>query len=701
MQIDIVTLKLVLCIINVLNLFILYIQYLSNKDYKGILHWIAGFGLIAISQFISLKYIFPDTITFAILSDIFILLGFSVVSIGISLFVNEKYNPKIQLSLSFLVILLLLILYYNDYIQLEKIILSISKSIICYKIVLHLFDCKIESIKKTTSFIGYLFFIYATVFLTQGISIIIKGINNNLDSPIFVVIYLFSIIVGIISTFGFTFLVNQRLIGEREKVKKNAQLIQYAVNNTSDAVYWVKRDGSFLELNNAACSILGYSYDELIKLKVPNIDPNYNHQVWPEHWEELKQKKTMTFYSSHIRKDGTVMPTEVNANYIYYNGDEINCAFVRDISERKQAEEKLIATTNHLKTILDSEPECIKLLDRELNLLEMNPAGLKMIEADNLEQVKNKQITYLILDEYKQKFVDFSQEVLAGKSGIMEFEIYGLKGAHRYMETHAVPLKNKDGMIDTLLAITRDVTERKKSEQQVNQLINDTIDKNNRLQNFAHIVSHNIRSHAANFRGLLNMLKTAENDEEKQIYFDYLEASSNKLSETIDNLNEIITIQTNNHLTFENRNLKAEVNRTVQSLQLAVIEHKLEINNRVSGNSNIPVIPAYLDSILLNLITNAIKYRNKDIDAKIEIGSTNYENHIEFYVKDNGIGIDLEKNGAKLFGMYKTFNGNEDARGIGLFITKNQVEAMGGKIEVESKLGEGTTFKILFPLSKK
>jgi signal transduction histidine kinase len=331
----------------------------------------------------------------------------------------------------------------------------------------------------------------------------------------------------------------------------------------------------------------------------------------------------------------------------------------------------------------------------------MNPAGLKMIEADNLEQVKNKQITYLILDEYKQKFVDFSQEVLAGKSGIMEFEIYGLKGAHRYMETHAVPLKNKDGMIDTLLAITRDVTERKKSEQQVNQLINDTIDKNNRLQNFAHIVSHNIRSHAANFRGLLNMLKTAENDEEKQIYFDYLEASSNKLSETIDNLNEIITIQTNNHLTFENRNLKAEVNRTVQSLQLAVIEHKLEINNRVSGNSNIPVIPAYLDSILLNLITNAIKYRNKDIDAKIEIGSTNYENHIEFYVKDNGIGIDLEKNGAKLFGMYKTFNGNEDARGIGLFITKNQVEAMGGKIEVESKLGEGTTFKILFPLSKK
>jgi signal transduction histidine kinase len=283
----------------------------------------------------------------------------------------------------------------------------------------------------------------------------------------------------------------------------------------------------------------------------------------------------------------------------------------------------------------------------------------------------------------------------------MEFEIYGLKGAHRYMETHAVPLKNKDGMIDTLLAITRDVTERKKSEQQVNQLINDTIDKNNRLQNFAHIVSHNIRSHAANFRGLLNMLKTAENDEEKQIYFDYLEASSNKLSETIDNLNEIITIQTNNHLTFENRNLKAEVNRTVQSLQLAVIEHKLEINNRVSGNSNIPVIPAYLDSILLNLITNAIKYRNKDIDAKIEIGSTNYENHIEFYVKDNGIGIDLEKNGAKLFGMYKTFNGNEDARGIGLFITKNQVEAMGGKIEVESKLGEGTTFKILFPLSKK
>lgn len=570
MLIDIVTLKLVLCIINILNLFILYIQYLSNKSYKGILYWITGFGFIAISQIITLKFIFPSNEFISLFSDLFILIGFSIVSIGISKFVTTNFTSKNFVIIILSALVIIIFTFFTQNLVVEKFLLSFFKSIICYHIVKTLLYCKLPSIQRTTNFIGILFCIYASVFLAQSVSILVNGISTNLDSPIFIVIYLFSIIVGIISTFGFTFLVNQRLIGEREKAERNAQLIQYAVNNTSDAVYWVKKDGSFLELNNAACSILGYTHQELMQLKVPDIDPDYNQEIWPKHWEELKQKKSMTFNSSHRRKDGLIVPTEVNANYIFYNGDEINCAFVRDITERKKGEEK------------------------------------------------------------------------------------------------------------------------------VNNLIEETISKNTRLQNFAHIVSHNIRSHSANFSGLLEIIRTAETEEEKKTYFEYLNSSSIKLSETIDNLNEIITIQTNTQLPIEKVNLFDEIQKNIQSQMLNIEKLGIQIENNIKSDTFLNVVPAYFDSIVLNLITNAIKYKSDNKTPIIKINSLSDEKYTQLSIEDNGIGINLEKNGGKLFGMYNTFNGNSDAKGIGLFITKNQIEAMKGKIEVTSQLGIGTTFKVFF-----
>ncbi len=700
MSIDIVTLKLVLCIINILNLFILYIQYLSNKEYKGILHWIAGFGFIAFSQIITLKFIFPSNEFISLFSDLSILIGFSIVSIGISYFLNVNFKSKVYVSLVFLALVIVSVVFFTGNLVTEKFLLSFFKSIICYHIVANLFCCKIESIKKTTNFIGALFFIYASVFLAQSVSVLINGINTHIDSPIFIIIYLFSIIVGIISTFGFTFLVNQRLIGERDKAERNAQLIQYAVNNTSDAVYWVKKDGSFLELNNAACNILGYTYNELMKLKVQDIDPDYNHEVWPKHWDELKEKKSMTFNSSHMRKDGSIVPTEVNANYIFYNGDEINCAFVREITERKLAEEKLIATKNHLKAILDTEPECIKLLTQDLILQDMNPAGLAMVGADNLEQVSGKNLIEVIDLPYREKFKQLVDAVFRGENRMMDYKITGLKGVQRWLETNAVPMKDSDGNIVSMLAITRDISERKKAEQKVHELMLETIDKNNRLQNFAHIVSHNIRSHAANFSGLLDIIKAAETEEEKQLYFEYLTSSSVKLSETIDNLNEIITIQTASNLPLEKLDLYNEVEKTIQSQRLNIVNYNIQIDNMLQKNVAVKAVPAYLDSIVLNLITNAIKYRSNDRTPHIKVSCVVDNKFTQLIIEDNGIGIDLEKNGNKLFGMYKTFNGNSDAKGIGLFITKNQIEALKGKIEVTSQLGVGTTFKVYFPNAK-
>ena len=108
------------------------------------------------------------------------------------------------------------------------------------------------------------------------------------------------------------------------------------------------------------------------------------------------------------------------------------------------------------------------------------------------------------------------------------------------------------------------------------------------------------------------------------------------------------------------------------------------------------VIPAYLDSILLNLLDNAIKYRSLSAPPQLALSCYHEKDFVVLTIADNGQGIDLVRNKDKVFGMYKTFHPNEDAHGLGLFSTKNQVEAMNGKIEVASEVGVGSTFKVYF-----
>jgi signal transduction histidine kinase len=98
----------------------------------------------------------------------------------------------------------------------------------------------------------------------------------------------------------------------------------------------------------------------------------------------------------------------------------------------------------------------------------------------------------------------------------------------------------------------------------------------------------------------------------------------------------------------------------------------------------------------MNFFTNVIKYRSPDRPPVIKLRVSSEEHYTVLSIEDNGLGIDLERHRDKLFGMYKTFHENQDARGIGLYIVKNQIEAMNGKITVQSKVGVGTVFKIYF-----
>jgi PAS domain S-box-containing protein len=219
-------------------------------------------------------------------------------------------------------------------------------------------------------------------------------------------------------------------------------------------------------------------------------------------------------------------------------------------------------------------------------------------------------------------------------------------------------------------------------------------DQNNRLLNFAHIVSHNLRSHVLNFSMLLDIYKVDFPEQTENEIFPMLTEASDSLTETIEHLNEVVQIQSTEEK-IDTILLLPEINKAMHSLKAEIQNLQAEIIVEVNSNVKVLAIPAYIESIVLNLISNALRYSsNQRIPQLIISSSDNNPGIIKVLFKDNGLGIDLVKNGDKIFKMYKTFHQNAEARGVGLFITKNQCEAMNGTIEVMSEVGIGSTFVV-------
>lgn len=269
-------------------------------------------------------------------------------------------------------------------------------------------------------------------------------------------------------------------------------------------------------------------------------------------------------------------------------------------------------------------------------------------------------------------------------------------GKYRWVLSRGKIIKfNAQGKPLRAVGTLRDITQIKEKELQLGNTLNIIGDQNNRLSNFAHIVSHNLRSHASNLKMLLDLLKNANEDEREEM-LQHLEGISDGLSITISHLKELVEIQTEIKNVKETLNLRHYLKNILSILHNEITKHSVTIEINIPLDVTVNYNPAYLESILLNFTTNAIKYSSAERKPVISYDFSLENNEKVLSISDNGLGIDLKKHKNSLFGMYKTFHKNQNSRGIGLFITKNQVEAMGGRIEVFSEVNKGTTFKIYF-----
>ena len=309
------------------------------------------------------------------------------------------------------------------------------------------------------------------------------------------------------------------------------------------------------------------------------------------------------------------------------------------------------------------------------------PSWLSYVHPDDLVYVKR------VTNEARKASTGFS----------FHHRIIRKDGAIRYIFSQAEFEFAPNGKPVSLHGVAHDITEIKESEKERSKIIADMVQRNNDLEQFSYIISHNLRGPVANILGLVDIVKTIGIDKDEVAGTTaFLDTAAQNLDRVITDLNQILGLKNNAGLKREPINFAA----LLEEVKLSIIDNRhddqVTINGDFSAVEQMTTVKSYLYSIFFNLILNSMKYRRPDVPPVIEIRSARVNNKIQLTFRDNGLGIDLKKSGDNVFRLYKRFHNHVEGKGMGLFMVKTQVDLLGGKISVASEINKGCEFTIEF-----
>ena len=261
-------------------------------------------------------------------------------------------------------------------------------------------------------------------------------------------------------------------VTDRKQAEAALQLKQFCIDRATEAIFWVRADGSFLDVNEAACQYLGYSRQELLSLTVSEINPDFPPEVWSEHWKTLKQLHSSKMETRHRTKTGRIVPVDISANHLEFQGQEYRLAFVRDITERKQAEAALRKSEERLNSILASLDDVVWSASvHTAQLLYMNPAIEQIYGYPTSKIFENPQLWTDAVHPDDRAQVKAAAKVLLEQgsqdpqySQDQEYRIVRPSGEIRWIRERSRLIHNAAGIPIRIDGLTTDITERKQAE---------------------------------------------------------------------------------------------------------------------------------------------------------------------------------------------------------------------------------------------
>jgi PAS domain S-box-containing protein len=372
-----------------------------------------------------------------------------------------------------------------------------------------------------------------------------------------------------------------------------------------------------------------------------------------------------------------------------------------DITDQKTAEQSLIKSEANLRSIFENTDLSIVLLDTKLKIASFNTNAQNLAIKHFGKKLKVGSEGPAFLPEERRALIEESIGRVIKNNEIVTYEaFYSMKdGSTEWFDVKWIGVVGEKGDNVGVVLTFKNITAKKQYEKERSKITADLVQRNKDLEEYAYIVSHNLRAPVANIMGLSNILSAAEPDiDDIKGPLHALSVSANNLDKVVIDLNQILQVTRRANDKFEWVSFASVIEDIREDICGIIPPNRVTIKNNFSGIDKLWSQKSFLHNIFLNLITNGIKYRREGHDPVITIRSVRTKNIVTLTFEDNGKGIDLEKHGHQIFGLYKRFDRHTEGKGMGLFMVKTQVESLGGRISVQSTPGKGTKFTIEMPV---
>ena len=527
--------------------------------------------------------------------------------------------------------------------------------------------------------------------------------------------YAKDLILILLSSLFFKFILNENDKKNESIFKKlqqtNNEIIEsnerydIVAKATSDTIWdWKIEEDSFI-WNKGIQGIFGYKKED-----VGNTSKWWFDRIHPE--DSLKMSvKLYSFLEQKTEKwqdEYRFQCADGSYKYVFDRGFLVKdkegkpirmIGAIQDVTKQKEEEQQL----RLLETVITQTKDAVMITDIDTtenvipNIIFVNSAFTDMTGYPAEEVIGKSPIMFFGPKSDILEFDKLKTAIQEYKECIVDTISYKKNKEEFWVNFSMIPVTNKEGEHSHWISIQRDVTEDKEREKEREQLIGELTQNNKDLKQFSYITSHNLRAPLSNLTGLLNLIDdlTIEDPELKEIINGFSK-STYLLNETVNDLVKIVIIKDNPSIQKEKVLIKEIFENVFNQLSFLISLHKPILKIDLEEVMILNINKSYLESIFLNLLTNSIKYRASNRQLRVSISSEVVDGNLILTFKDNGIGIDLVRNKDKIFGLYQRFHNHPDSKGLGLYLVKSQVEAMGGTITIESEVGKGTTFTIIF-----
>ncbi|MBD2526773.1 ATP-binding protein [Nostoc sp. FACHB-133] len=513
-------------------------------------------------------------------------------------------------------------------------------------------------------------------------------------------------------------------------------LNRFLMERLTDAVFWITSDAQIIYVNYAACSLVGYPYEELVSRTIHNIILDFPLEVWPNYWKSFKQQGYLYFESVYKTLKEQYFPVEISATYMEYEAKEYVCILIRDISKSKQASfrldksnqilecrvEKLLAESKYVnQQLFHKRAECERVKVKLENSISLLQATLESI-ADGVIAIRSNGdiissnqnfVQMWHIPDYINTLCNHNQYLTFSKNQLknperfcrnvnqfdsqIDFEscdILELKDG-RFFEQYSKPLRLAEEIIGTVWSF-RDITESQQAKEENHRIIQQEKQLAEDRAYFISMVSHEFRNPLNIISYSTSLLKRHShswNEKKKLQYLQNLQTAVEQINQLMDEVLIIESVEAGK-LQYELKPLDLNLFCQEVLAEMSFYTNLNSVNFIIEGDCQVVwVDKKLLQPVLTNLLSNAIKY--SPTNSKVDLLLSYEDKKVIFQIKDRGIGIPVVDQQQLFKPFYRGGNvGDIPGNGLGLAIAKKLTDLHHSQIDVVSEVGKGTTFTV-------